>query len=59
MDSRAIQKYYYRAIAWCIPLSWIVAVWYMIAFLVGGAQEDRVGWGVLYWLLNWIFLAGL
>ena len=52
------QKIYYRAIAWCTGFSWLFAVWYMIAFIVGSAQEKN-GWGILYWLLNWIFLGGL
>ena len=31
----------------------------MIAFIVGGAKEGKVGWGILYGLLNWMFLGGL
>ena len=59
-DSRNIQKWYYRAIAWGIPFSWLFALWTMIAFIVGGVQKKgKIGWNLFYGFLNWGVLAGL
>ena len=41
-DQRIFQKVYYRAIAWIIPLSWVFALWALLAFIIGGTQEP---WG--------------
>ena len=38
LDNRTIQKIYYRAIAWIIPLSWLFTFMMLIAFIVGGTQ---------------------
>ena len=35
-DDRIFQKIYYRAIAWAIPISWVLALWIFIAFVIGG-----------------------
>ena len=60
LDSRAIQKYYFRAIAWGIPLSWAFALWSMIAFIVGGVTDNgSIGWNMFYSCTNWGILAGL
>ena len=58
-DSRLPQKFYYRATAWLIPLSWIIALWIFIAFIVGGTQENGlVGRDVGIAFGYWAFLAG-
>ena len=46
-DNRIWQKIYYRAIAWGIPLSWVLALWAGIALLVGGSQFPNVTYN--YW----------
>ena len=67
-DSRIMQKIYYRAIAWGIPLSWLFALWFFIAFIVGGTQDywyngyhyiGDVGPSIGYAIGFWIVFAGL
>ena len=59
-DDRILQKIYYRAIAWVIPLSWVFALWMFIAFMVGGTQYGgNIGYDVGYSLGFWIVLGGL
>ena len=54
--NRIMQKIYYRAIAWIIPLSWVFALWVFIAMLVGGSQVGGdmgrdIGIAFLFWVL--------
>ena len=59
-DNRIFQKIYYRAIAWAIPLSWIVALWILIAFIVGGTQVGgNIGFDLGYGFGLWAVLGGL
>merc|ERR1712110_985282 len=51
-DSRIMQKIYYRAIAWGIPLSWVLALWAGIALLVGGSQYPHMVSGVTEYNYN-------
>ena len=37
-DNRIFQKIYYRAIAWIIPVTWVLLLWVFIALMVGGTQ---------------------
>ena len=46
-DDRIFQKIYYRAIAWIIPISWVLMVWSLIAFIIGGSQGYWIG--LAYW----------
>ena len=50
VDSRLMQKIYYRAIAWIIPLSWVFLLWILIAFIVGATQTwgstASIGFGI-------------
>ena len=58
-DSRIPQKFYYRAIAWVIPLSWVFALWIFIALIVGGTQDGGViGRDVGFAFGYWVILAG-
>ena len=58
-DSRIMQKIYYRAIAWGIPLSWIIALWVFIALIVGGTQYGgEIGRDVGIAFVYWALLAG-
>ena len=51
-----MQRIYYRAIAWVIPISWFFAFWALIAFIVGGTQwGGDLGWDIGYWLFYVIF----
>ena len=52
VKQRGMQKIYYRFIAWMIPLSWVAAVWALIAFIVGGVQEGgEIGKNIGAWFL--------
>ena len=58
--NRILQKIYYRAIAWVIPLSWVFALWIFIAFLVGGSQYGgNMGRDVGMAFGFWIIVAGM
>lgn len=58
-DDRLFQKLYYRAIAWIIPISWVLALWAFIAFMVGGTQVGgNIGHDFGYIFGFWIVLAG-
>ena len=59
-DDRLFQKMYYRAIAWVIPISWVLALWEFIAFLVGGTQlYGDIGMSMVYAFVWWVLLGGL
>ena len=58
--NRILQKIYYRAIAWVIPLSWVWSLWAFIAFLVGGSQYGgQMGRNVGMAFGFWIITAGM
>ena len=45
-----MQKIYYRAIAWIIPISWFFGFWALIAFIIGGTQwGGKIGEDIGYW----------
>ena len=51
---------YYRAIAWGIPLSWLFALWGLIAFIVGGTQTwGNIGYSIGYAIGFLVVLGGL
>ena len=53
------QRLYYRAIAWAVPLSWVFAVWALIAFIVGGLQEyGDLGMNLIWWIVYAILMGG-
>ena len=59
-DDRLFQKMYYRAIAWVIPISWVLALWEFIAFLIGGTQlGGDIGMDMVYAFVWWVLLGGL
>ena len=59
-DDRIFQKIYYRAIAWGIPISWVLALWILIAFIVGGTQVGgSIGVDLGYGFGWWVLLGGL
>ena len=59
-DNRIFQKIYYRAIAWSIPISWILALWALIAFIVGGTEYGgNIGAAIGYGLGFVVTLGGL
>ena len=61
-DDRLFQKMYYRAIAWVIPLSWVLALWEFIAFMVGGSQLPHIDFYIydfVYGFVWWVLLGGL
>ena len=49
-EDRVMQKLYYRAIAWIIPISWLLLFMQLIGFIVGGTQSgvDVLGNGVTF-----------
>ena len=58
--NRILQKIYYRAIAWVIPLSWVWSLWIFIALLVGGSQYGgNMGRDVGTAFGFWIVVAGM
>ena len=58
-NHRNLQKYYYRAIAWIVPISWFFAFWVFIAFLVGGLQASgQIGYDMMFTFLHWAFTIG-
>ena len=42
-STRIMQKVYYRAIAWIIPISWLLVLVTFILFIVGFTQEETGG----------------
>ena len=58
--NRIMQKIYFRAIAWVIPLSWVFALWVFIALIVGGSQlGGNMGRDVGVAFGFWIIVAGM
>ena len=58
--NRIMQKIYFRAIAWVIPLSWVFALWVFIALIVGGSQlGGNMGRDVGIAFGFWIIVAGM
>ena len=59
-DNRIFQKIYYRTIAGGIPLTWVLALWTLIAFIVGGTQVGgNIGVDIGYGLGWWVLMGGL
>lgn len=59
VEDRLMSKIYYRAIAWIIPISWILALWVFIAFLVGGLSTGgEIGPDMGYSFGYWVWTAG-
>ena len=58
-EKRIAQKFYYRSIAWLIPMSWVVALWIFIALIVGGTQTGgEIGRDIGIAFIYWVVLAG-
>ena len=41
-DNRVMQKVYYRFIAWLIPMSWVLAVWIMVAAIWAASTQTEL-----------------
>ena len=68
-ENRLMSKYYYRAIAWGIPLTWLFWGMATLGFFIGSYQKRRWpgGWeydgepsmNFAYWLLLTLWVGGL
>ena len=59
IKNRNMYKLYFRAIERFIPVTWIFAIWALIAFIIGGTQDfGKIGKDIGYWFLTMIFLVG-
>ena len=59
-EGRKISKYYYRAIAWGIPFTWLFHLMATLGWFIGGFQDGGcIGWNIFSWLFTTIMIGGL
>ena len=58
-ENRNFQKFYFRAIAWSIPLSWVISLWVFVAFLIGVTEtKGNFATNSATTLIYLVFMAG-